>query len=128
MLIPWINFNEVNDMNEVFWHGERHMYYKWHLLHAWSNWVLYTPMLWSWLSHESTWEEMHRSVWHLATIIHVGHFIRLDYSSPLHRVFSLYSVMLCITLLSLSLHEDCLLAWTISSTVPCLWLTSFPLS
>jgi hypothetical protein len=29
--------------------------YKWFLLHTWSNWILYTLTLWSWMAHKVMW-------------------------------------------------------------------------
>jgi hypothetical protein len=54
--------------------------HKWCLLHAWSDWVLDTPTLWSWLAHECTRQYMRCSVKRSTVVVHVSHFRKLKKS------------------------------------------------
>lgn len=64
---------KVTNRNKGRWHRKRQKY-KWWLLHAWSNSLLYITATWSRLLQGGTWQQTCRSIQNLAAIIHIGHF------------------------------------------------------
>jgi hypothetical protein len=46
--------------------------WKWRLLSALSNWILYTATRWTWLAYELTWQYMRRSAENSSAILGVG--------------------------------------------------------